>query len=237
MDHVQAMHYKEVKFVGSYKTVLHRAEAQVEISKSRFIGYALPVTTEAEATAFVEAIKKKHKDATHTVPVYLIGEKHEIQRYSDDGEPSGTAGVPVLSMLKNEEITNVVLVITRYFGGIKLGTGGLVRAYTDTAKMALEACTIVKRQVMHLLSVTFYYTAHGKIQNMLLGLESVIIKETLFTDKVCIWLYCLPSEKGKLIEILVENTNGQALITEDEDEILTVLNGEVVSDPSFKTVL
>lgn len=220
-----------------YLTILNSGHDETNINKSRFIGYATPINTEEEAQLFIESVRKKHWDATHNVPVYVLGKNYQVQRYSDDGEPSGTAGVPILEMLKKEELTDLCVVITRYFGGIKLGTGGLVRAYTDAAKMALEACTIVKRQVMHLLSVTFDYTAHGKIQNVLLGLESVIIKETLFTDKVCIRLYCLPSEKEKLIEILIENTNGQALISEEDNETLTVLNGEVISDPSFKTVL
>lgn len=219
-----------------YLTILNSAHSETNINKSRFIGYATPIKTEEEAQLFIESVRKKHWDATHNVPVYVLGKNYQVQRYSDDGEPSGTAGVPILEMLKKEGITDLCVVITRYFGGIKLGTGGLVRAYTDTAKMALETCTIVKRQVMHLISVIFDYTAHGKIQNILLGLENVIIKETLFTDKVCIWLYCLPSEKGKLIETLIENTNGQARISEEEDETLTVLNGEVVSDPSFKIV-
>ncbi|GKT37685.1 Impact family like protein, partial [Aduncisulcus paluster] len=156
-----------VKVLGSYKTIFDYGEAEDIINKSRFIGYAKPVETEEEAVAFVEEIKKKHKDATHNVPVYLVGEKFEIQRYSDDGEPSGTAGVPVLSMLKNEGITNLALVITRYFGGIKLGTGGLVRAYTHAAKIAVEAARVVEKKVYRELHVVLDYTLHGKFQNFL----------------------------------------------------------------------
>ncbi len=220
-----------------YLTILHSSHDEVSINKSRFIGYATPIKTEEEAQLFIESVRKKHWDATHNVPVYVLGKNYQVQRYSDDGEPSGTAGVPILEMLKKEGITDLCVVITRYFGGIKLGTGGLVRAYTETAKMAIEACNVVKRQLMHLLSVTYDYTSHGKIQNLLIGLEHVIVKETLFTDRVNIKLYCLPSEKDNLIDTLIENTNGQAVITAEEDETLTVLNGTVVNDPSFKLVV
>ncbi len=180
--------------MGSYKTIFEYGEAEDVINKSKFIGYAMPVETEEEAVAFVEKIKKKHKDATHNVPVYLVGEKFEVQRYSDDGEPSGTAGVPVLSMLKNEGITNIAVVVTRYFGGIKLGTGGLVRAYTHAAKIAVEAARVVEKRVYKEVHVHLDYTLHGKFQNFLMNNEAYLIKDTLYTDSVNTIVYIEPDE-------------------------------------------
>ena len=125
-----------------YKTVAGEATAEQTIEKSRFITYVKPVSSREEADAFVKEIKAKHKDATHNVPAMVIGDKMQIQWASDDGEPSGTSGAPMVQMLVSEEITNVCLVVTRYFGGIKLGTGGLVRAYTSSAKLGIEAAGI-----------------------------------------------------------------------------------------------
>src|SRR5690606_30234976 len=111
----------------------------------RFIGYAMPVETEDEAVKFIEEIKTKHRDATHNVYAYVLGEDNNIQRYSDDGEPSGTAGIPALEVIKKEDLRNVAVVVTRYFGGKKLGTGGLIRAYTRGAKIGLEAGIIIDK--------------------------------------------------------------------------------------------
>lgn len=121
-----------------YTTVAQRATAEEIIEKSRFIANMTSVSSKEEAEAFISAIKAQYKDATHNVPAYIIGDKMQIQWGSDDGEPGGTAGAPIVQMLQKEGITNVVCVVTRYFGGIKLGTGGLVRAYTGCAKLALE---------------------------------------------------------------------------------------------------
>ena len=125
-----------------YSTVAKEASAEQTIEKSRFITYVRPVSTREEADAFIAEIKKKHKDATHNVPAMVIGEGFQIQWASDDGEPQGTSGAPIVQMLVQEGITNVAVVVTRYFGGIKLGTGGLVRAYTSSAKLGLEAAGI-----------------------------------------------------------------------------------------------
>jgi len=121
-----------------YTTVAQRATAEEIIEKSRFIANMVSVSSKEEAEAFISAIRAQYKDATHNVPAYIIGDKMQIQWGSDDGEPGGTAGTPIVQMLQKEGITNVVCVVTRYFGGIKLGTGGLVRAYTGCAKLALE---------------------------------------------------------------------------------------------------
>jgi len=214
--------------LGSYKTIFEYGEAEDIINKSKFIGYAMPVETEEEATAFVEKIKKKHKDATHNVPVYLIGEKFEVQRYSDDGEPSGTAGVPVLSMLKNEGITNIAVVVTRYFGGIKLGTGGLVRAYTHAAKIAVEAARVVEKKVYKEIHVDLDYTLHGKFQNFLMNNEAYLIKDTLYTDSVNTIVYIEPDDIQSFQDKIVDLTNGKVEINEYEDIFLTILDGKAV---------
>ena len=131
-----------------YSTVLGMGQAEQVIEKSRFITYVKPVDTKEEADAFVGEIRKKHKDATHNVPAMVLGDHFQVQWASDDGEPQGTSGAPMVQMLVQEGITNVVVVVTRYFGGIKLGTGGLVRAYTSSAKQGLAAAGICDVQEM-----------------------------------------------------------------------------------------
>lgn len=212
-----------------YKTLLKYAHAEEIINKSKFIGYAKPIKSEEEATEFIEKIKKKHWNATHNVPVYLIGDNNEIQRYSDDGEPSGTAGVPILEMLKKEEIKNVVVVVTRYYGGIKLGTGGLVRAYTSAAKLAIKEAEIVEKVINNEYLIRIDYTLHGKIQNELINGE-YIIKDTVYDDKVNIYVYCKPGESDKLISKITDISSAQAEIEEKDQVYLTVLNGKVVND-------
>ncbi len=120
------------------KIILKESKSELEIKKSKFISHVKPISSEEEAKEFIKEISKEHRKATHNVPVYLLGKNYKIQKYSDDGEPSGTAGLPVLRMLMNEGVSNLVIVITRYFGGIKLGKGGLLRAYTSSAKLGLE---------------------------------------------------------------------------------------------------
>ncbi|WP_432664079.1 YigZ family protein [Wukongibacter baidiensis] len=212
-----------------YKTLLQYAEAEETINKSKFIGYAKPVTSEKEATEFIEQIKKKHWNATHNVPVYIIGENNEIQRYSDDGEPSGTAGVPILEMLKKEEIKNLVIVVTRYYGGIKLGTGGLVRAYTSAAKLAINEAKVVEKVVNNLYLLRMDYTLHGKIQNELMNGE-YIIKDTVYDDKVNIFVYCKPDESNKFISRITDISNGKAIIEEKDEVYLTIHDGKVIEE-------
>jgi len=214
--------------LGSYKTIFEYGQAEDVINKSRFIGYAKPVESEEEAVAFVDEIKKKHKDASHNVPVYLIGEKFEVQRYSDDGEPSGTAGVPVLSMLKNEGITNLAVVVTRYFGGVKLGTGGLVRAYTHAAKIAVDAAKVVEKKVYLELHVHLNYTLHGKFQNFLMNNEAYLLKDTVYLDNVNTIVYIEP-ELIEGFKATVVDMTGDKVKFEDHDEIyLTILDGKAV---------
>ena len=140
-----------------YKSIYEYAEAEYIIEKSRFIAHASPVETPEEAKLFVAEIKEKYKDATHNVPAFIFGQGMEHQWASDDGEPQGTSGMPVLKLISAEELTNLVIVVTRYFGGIKLGTGGLARAYTHAAKLAIEKagiCEVREGMILHTASTT-----------------------------------------------------------------------------------
>lgn len=149
-----------------YKTVRKQAEAVQVIDKSRFIAHVFPVESREEADAFLAEIREKYKDATHNVPAMVIGDKSQIQWASDDGEPQGTSGAPMVQMMVKEGLTNLIVVVTRYFGGIKLGTGGLVRAYTSSAKLGLEAAGVCSVREMAELTVKIDYPYLAKIQNM-----------------------------------------------------------------------
>lgn len=214
--------------MGNFKTVFQSGEAEEIIEKSRFIAYCQPIQTEAEATTFIEKIKKKHWDAAHNVPVYVLGETYGIQRYSDDGEPSGTAGVPILAMLKNEGITDLVIVVTRYFGGVKLGTGGLVRAYTHTAKLGLEAALLIEKVVYSFLKVHVSYHLHGKVQNYLLSAVELIVEETEFLEDVAISLYVLPDQRASVVNKLTDLCNGQIVIDDLGEAYLSINNGKIL---------
>jgi uncharacterized YigZ family protein len=215
--------------VKSYKTVFAYGEDELSINKSRFIGHATPVESEEEAVRFIEKIKKKHWNATHNVPVYIIGEDMMLQRFSDDGEPSGTAGVPVLEMLKKEGMTNICIVMTRYFGGVKLGTGGLVRAYTQTAKAALDAAVVVNKSVYRAMDCEMDYHYHGRVGNYLMECAEIIVGETLFTDKVRVFLFCPPELMDTVESDLIEMTSDHVKIAINEDVYLTTKDGKLYS--------
>lgn len=206
-----------------YKTVRSEAEATNIIEKSRFIAHVRPVSSKEEADAFVAEIKGKYKDATHNVPAMVIGDKFQIQWASDDGEPQGTSGAPMVQMLVKEGITNVAIVVTRYFGGIKLGTGGLVRAYTGSAKLGLEVAGICSVREVCSLAVKADYTYLSKLQNMasdLLGDEEdsikFVIKDIQYTDKVVLSMMTFPEKTEELMALLANMTSGSAEILSQE---------------------
>ena len=159
----------------TYLTVQTHGQAELTIQKSRFIGHIKRTETEEEAQAFIKQIKKEHNQATHNCSAYLIGEHDQIQKANDDGEPSGTAGVPMLEVLKKNELKDTTIVVTRYYGGIKLGAGGLIRAYSKSTSEALKATGIVKRQLMKNISITVEYPLLGKIENELHQKNHLII--------------------------------------------------------------
>lgn len=189
-----------------YSTVLKEAQAEQIIEKSRFIAYVSPASTKEEADAFIASIRKKHKDATHNVPAMVLGDKFQVQWASDDGEPQGTSGAPMVQLLVSEGITDVVIVVTRYFGGIKLGTGGLVRAYTSSAKLGLMAAGICDVEEMCLLTYEIDYTYLTKLQNLAAG-GLFSISDTAYTDVVQVTL-CMPPEKQEEVMSAVTNLTG-----------------------------
>ena len=210
-----------------YRTLLGYGEQEIIIEKSRFIGYAAPIENEEEAIAFIENIRTKHRNATHNVPAYVVGENNEIQRYSDDREPSGTAGIPVLEVIKKEDLRNVVVVVTRYFGGIKLGTGGLVRAYTKGAKIGLDAAKIITKRLYDLVHVKIDYTMLGKIQNEILQ-NGYIIKETEYDDYVHFYLYIEVDILNNFEKQIIEWTNGRSNVESIQQEYLTEIEGKII---------
>ncbi|SNS36003.1 uncharacterized protein, YigZ family [Anaerovirgula multivorans] len=210
-----------------YRTLFDRGKDEIIIEKSRFIGYAKPVYSEESAIQFVEEIKAKHKDATHNVPAYVIGDRNEIQRYSDDGEPSGTAGIPVLEVIKKEDLRNVAIVVTRYFGGVKLGTGGLVRAYTKGAKIALEAARIIVKRAHKMIHVRIDYTLLGKIQNEILQ-NKYLLKETQYDDAVHFYVYVKKDEVETFLKQLTEWTNARCEAEEIKEDYLIEIDGKIV---------
>ena len=213
--------------IKSYKTIHEYGCDEVLIEKSTFIGYAKPVNTEDEAVEFINEIKKKHKDATHNVWAYTVGMNMEIQRYSDDGEPQGTAGIPTLEVIKKEDLRNVAVVVTRYFGGIKLGAGGLVRAYTKGAKIGLDASKVIEKVLYRDIRIKIDYNQLGKVQNEIINM-GYYINETLYEDKVVIAVYSKIDEVDKLKEKIIEITSATAEISEKEEFYLSEYNGKIL---------
>ena len=202
-----------------YSTIQKEGQAELIIEKSRFIGYVKPVETREEADTFIKEIKARHRDATHNVPAFVIGEKFQQQWASDDGEPQGTSGVPMLQMMVKEGITNVVVVVTRYFGGIKLGTGGLVRAYTNTAKAALEDAGIHQVKDQTVIVASMDYTHLGKLQNAEKD-GYFVIADTAFTDVITVTLHCEPEDSDRVKGFLSELTGGKYILVEELETLV-----------------
>lgn len=213
--------------MGSYKTLHKYGVDEYIVDKSTFIGYAKPINNEEEAVEFVNEIKKKHKDATHNVWAYTIGENMNIQRYSDDGEPQGTAGIPTLEVIKKEDLRDVVVVVTRYFGGIKLGAGGLVRAYTKGAKIGIEAGIIIEKVKYTEVSIKIDYSLLGKIQNEIISL-GLNIKDTIYGENVEIIVYCKNEDTESLKARIIDITSAQADILMGEEYFLSEKDGKII---------
>lgn len=205
----------------SYKMLKQYGEASFVERKSRFISYAMPVTTEEEAIQFLNTIRKKHYDATHNCYAYILGENAEVQRSSDDGEPSGTAGVPILEILRKEGLTNTIVVVTRYFGGILLGAGGLIRAYAEGAKLAVSASGAVEVKTFSFFAVHIDYSYLGKIQHEAMKKEYLIL-DISYTDMVQITFLTPPESKDALIDDINNWTNGNVLIEHLKDDMVKV---------------
>lgn len=208
-----------------YRTIYRYGEDETIINKSRFIGYAMPVETEEEALDFIETIKTKHRDATHNVYAYVLGKDSNTQRFSDDGEPSGTAGIPVLEVIKKEGLRNTVVVVTRYFGGIKLGTGGLIRAYTKGAKIGLDAGIIIDMVLHTKIKIRIDYTLYGKIENYLMN-EEYIVDDSIFDDAVNIFVYIEDTKVDSFYKIMADLTNGNAILEILDEEYIPIKDGK-----------
>lgn len=210
-----------------YSSLYRSGQEEIVIEKSRFIGYGRGVHTEDEALEFIASVSKKHREATHNVWAYIIGETKNIQRYSDDGEPSGTAGIPMLEVLKKEDLTNSVLVVTRYFGGIKLGAGGLVRAYTKAAALAVQACEKVSKKVFVPLMLTFDYSLLGKVQNDL-SHRNITHGHPIFTDKVQLKIFAPQGMEQAYKEYYTDLMMGNVLMEEREAVYLDLLGEKIL---------
>jgi uncharacterized YigZ family protein len=202
-----------------YRTVKGTGESEIVIKKSRFIGHAARAETEEEALAFIAKIKQDHHSATHNCSAYLIGEHDQIQKANDDGEPSGTAGFPMLEVLKKQNLKDTVVVVTRYFGGIKLGGGGLIRAYGSAVSDVLGNTGIVERRLHHLMKMTIDYTWLGKVENEL-HLSPYPIDRLDYAEAVSAFVYVPAAEEDKFREWTANLTNGQADVGLERKEFL-----------------
>lgn len=199
-----------------YKTVKIESSDEFTEKRSRFIGYVKPVKTEAEATEFINSIRSKHWDARHNVYAYSLREGN-IKRYSDDGEPSGTAGMPVLDVITKNDVYDVCVVVTRYFGGVLLGTGGLVRAYSQGSKIALEAGQVVLMQNCLVCSLTCSYNQYGKISSLIPD-NGGVIDDSVFETDVKLSFHIKPDGLPALKKKLADLTSGEVQAISDSEQ-------------------
>ena len=196
-----------------FRTIKENGQVQEEIKKSRFICHAKRVYSEEEARDFITAIKKEHYKATHNCSAFIVGERSEIKRTSDDGEPSGTAGVPMLGVLENHNLTNVCVVVTRYFGGIKLGAGGLIRAYAGSVALAVKEIGIIEIKEQAGIAIQMSYAQYQEYSSLLKE-HNLMELDTNFTDQVDTMIYVDKEEKENIKAALVEFFNGKITLTD-----------------------
>ena len=194
-----------------YKTIVKRETGEITEKKSRFICTLQPVQTQEEATAFIEEMRSKYWDATHNVYAYILLDSN-IKRYSDDGEPSGTSGIPSLNVLEGEGLFNVCAVITRYFGGTLLGTGGLVRAYSAAVKEAVENSLVVNKCLCNIIKIQCSYSLWGKVKNLLEN-KNIPVKDVVYANDIVAYIYEKKENTDKLIADITEKTDAVAVIS------------------------
>ena len=199
-----------------YNIIEQGGSGEVEEKKSRFIANVSPVETEEEALSYIEMMKKKYWDARHNCYAYVIGERAQLVRFSDDGEPSGTAGKPILEVLLGMEVRNAVIVVTRFFGGTLLGTGGLVRAYTQAAQEGMAASVVRRMRYGTQLHIITDYNGIGRIQ-YLLGMLKIVIEEPVYTDVVTLKIKVPYEEESAVRKEITEATAGRAQIEKIAD--------------------
>lgn len=202
-----------------YKTIIEPGTGEYVEKKSRFIGYVRHVESEEDAEAFITEIKKKHYDARHNCSAYSVGEESVIQRFSDDGEPSGTAGKPILEVITGNELNNVCIVVTRYFGGTLLGTGGLVRSYTEAAKECIADTEVVTKKCVIPLKLTTNYNDLGKIQ-YILGNEGINIRESNYGENVDVIADVFVDDIERIEKKLTEATAARVVLTRGDIEFV-----------------
>ena len=203
-----------------YKTVLENASDEFVEKRSRFIGYCKPVKTEQEAIDFINEKRSEHWNATHNVYAYSLREGN-IKRYSDDGEPSGTAGMPVLDVIVKNEICDVVVVVTRYFGGVLLGTGGLVRAYSHGSKIAVEAAKPVIMQNCLVCEARCAYNQYGKVSSLIIGVGAAV-DDTVYESDVLVKFHIKPDLLGTLNKKLADATSGGVTVEQKDEQYFAV---------------
>ncbi len=203
-----------------YKTVLENASDEFVEKRSRFIGYCKPVKTEQEAIDFINEKRSEHWNATHNVYAYSLREGN-IKRYSDDGEPSGTAGMPVLDVIVKNEIVDVVVVVTRYFGGVLLGTGGLVRAYSHGSKIAVEAAKPVIMQNCLVCEARCAYNQYGKVSSLIIGVGAAV-DDTVYESDVLVKFHIKPDLLGTLNKKLADATSGEVTVEQKDEQYFAV---------------
>lgn len=210
-----------------HKAVFRGGRGEIVEKKSRFIAHVQSVETVEEAQEFIEAVRKQYWDARHNCSAFSVGEMNLLTRCSDDGEPGGTAGKPILEVIQGSGIRNIAIVVTRYFGGTLLGTGGLVRAYTDAAKAGIENSVIIEKIPGTRMRIFTEYTDLGKIQ-YLLAQNQVTVENTEYTDKVVIHALFPDEEKEYLQKVLTEGTGGRVILEEGENVYYGMAEGEVI---------
>lgn len=209
-----------------HKMVFRGGEGEITEKKSRFIATVRPVQSEEEAAAFIESVKKKYWDARHNCYAYVIGSQQEIQRYSDDGEPGGTAGKPMLDVLLGEHIHDTAVVVTRYFGGTLLGTGGLVRAYQGAVKEGLSASLVIEKKEGRIIKITTDYSDLGKIQ-YILGENQTPVLDSVYTEKVELKVLFPEEQAERLEETLTDSTSGKAALEDEEKCFYGEIEGKI----------
>lgn len=207
--------------LSNYYTIKSEGTNQTIIQKSRFIGHVKRVETEEQAQTFISEIKKKYYDANHNCSAYIIGEQDHIQKANDDGEPSGTAGVPILEVLKKQMLKDTVIVVTRYFGGIKLGAGGLIRAYGGSASEVIKATGVVERQLMQGYLVSVDYGLLGKLENVFRTSEHVLSKID-YLEEVIFHMYVKVENTQSFKDWVVDLTSDTALIEEKDHAYIEI---------------
>lgn len=219
---------EERPVMAEHVKILYRGgEGELVEKKSRFIATARPVECEEEAIAFIEEMRKKYWDARHHCSAYVVGERGQVQRCSDDGEPSQTAGRPMLDVLLGAELKNVCVVVTRYFGGTLLGTGGLVRAYSGAVQEVLKSCVIVEKIPAVRIKVEIDYNGVGKLQYVA-GQMGITILDTAYTDRVTMIFLVSMDQQGAFLTQVTEKTGGRAVICLDGEVEYGFAEGELV---------